>query len=89
MERDALQRTLTRLHEELEQAGPIDGALRVDLERALAEIREVMERASRPDDASNPLRSRLEELAVRFERSHPLLTDALGGVVRALAAMGI
>jgi hypothetical protein len=89
MERDALRQTLDRLHAELEQSGPIDAALRSDLERALEEIREAVERAPRQADVPHPLRERLEELAVRFESSHPLLTDALGGVVRALAAMGI
>jgi hypothetical protein len=89
MERDALRQTLDRLHAELETAGPIDASLRSDLERALEEIREVVERQARRDDAPHPLRERLEELAVRFEQSHPVLTDALGGVVRALAAMGI
>jgi len=88
MERDGLRETLDRLHAELEQSGPIDATLRSDLERALEEIREVVERAPEADEP-HPLRERLEELAVRFEQSHPVLTDALGGVVRALAAMGI
>jgi hypothetical protein len=88
MEREALHETLTRLHAELEGAGPIDASLRADLERALEEIREVMERAPR-GEPEHPLRERLEELALRFEQSHPLLTEALGGVVRALGAMGI
>jgi hypothetical protein len=37
----------------------------------------------------HPLSERLEALALRFEQSHPLLTQAIGGVVRALGAMGI
>jgi len=89
MEREALRETLARLHAELERAEPIDAALRADLERALEEIREVMVRERRPDDEAHPVRERLEALALDFERSHPLLTEALGGVVRALSAMGI
>lgn len=88
MEREALRETLARLHAELEQTGPIDSELRADLERALEEIHEVMEQAPRPETA-HPLREQLEALALRFEQSHPLLTEALGGVVRALGAMGI
>jgi hypothetical protein len=88
MEREALHETLARLHTELEGAGPIDAPLRADLERALEEIREVMERSPR-GEPEHPLRERLEALALRFEQSHPLLTEALGGVVRALGAMGI
>jgi hypothetical protein len=88
MEREALRETLARLHTELEGAAPIDAPLRADLERALEEIRAVVERTPRREP-EQPLRERLEALALRFERSHPVLTDALGGVVRALAAMGI
>ena len=88
MERKALHETLSRLHAELDDAGPIDASLRADLERALAEIRDVVERPPRTE-GEPPLRERLEALALRFEQSHPLLTEALGGVVRALGAMGI
>lgn len=88
MEREALHETLARLHAELEGAGPIDAPLRADLERALEEIRALVERPPRPEP-EHPLREHLEALALRFEQSHPLLTEALGGVVRALGAMGI
>jgi uncharacterized membrane protein YccC len=89
MTRQALRDTLARLHAELEDAEPLDTALRADLERAIGEIREVIER-ERPAAAEvHPLSERLEELALRFEQSHPLLTQAIGGVVRALGAMGI
>ena len=90
MTREALRETLARLHAELEEADTVDTALRADLERAIAEIRGVIER-ERPAAAEevHPLGERLEELALRFEQSHPLLTQAIGGVVRALGAMGI
>jgi hypothetical protein len=90
MTREALRETLARLHAELEEADTVDTALRADLERAIAEIRGVIER-ERPAGAEevHPLGERLEELALRFEQSHPMLTQAIGGVVRALGAMGI
>lgn len=87
MTRKALHDTLTRLHAELEGAEPIDAALRDELERALVEIQQVVEREDA--SASHPLGEQLEALALRFEQSHPLLNQALGGVVRALGAMGI
>jgi hypothetical protein len=87
MERKALRETLARLHAELETAEPIDAELRAELEQALAEIRERIERERHPGD--EPLAERLEALAVRFEQSHPVITRALGGVIRALGAMGI
>ena len=89
MQRKALRETLARLHAELDGAGAIDAELRADLERALAEIREVVEHPPARAATQPPLTRRLESLALRFERSHPLLTEALGGVVRALGAMGI
>ena len=89
MTRQALRDTLAQLHAELEDAEPLDAALRADLERAIGEIREVMER-ERPAAAEvHPLSEQLEELALRFEQSHPLLTQSIAGVVRALGAMGI
>ena len=89
MTREALHETLARLHAELRDAEPVDTALRADLEQALAEIRELIERERSSAEEVHPLREQLEELALRFEQSHPLLTQAIGGVVRALGAMGI
>jgi hypothetical protein len=87
MAHEALHETLEQLHTELEGAGPIDAALRDELEQAIAEIRAAVEREDA--SASQPLGEQLEALALRFEQSHPLLTQALSGVVRALGAMGI
>jgi len=86
MKRENLHDTLEKLHAELEDAGPIDAELRAELEQALAEIRDVVERERAVEP---PLSERLEELALRFEQSHPLLTQSIAGVVRALGAMGI
>jgi hypothetical protein len=88
MEREALRETLARLHAELEQSEPIDAGLRADLERAVEEIREVIEREE-PPEGEHPVRERVEALALEFEQSHPLISEALAGVVRTLAAMGI
>jgi hypothetical protein len=88
MTRENLRNTLARLHEELEGADPIDADLRGELERTLAELREVVDR-TRPEDDAQPLGERLEAVAMRFEQSHPVLAQAIGGVVRALGAMGI
>lgn len=88
MEREALRETLARLHAELESAEPIDAALRADLERAVGEIQEVIEREE-PHESDHPLQERLEALAVDLEQSHPLLTKAVARVVRALSVMGI
>ena len=65
MEREALRQTLNRLHAELEGAGPIDASLRADLERALEEIRALVERTP-PAEPEHPLRERLEELGLKI-----------------------
>ena len=89
MTRQALKDTLARLHAELEDAEPVDATLRAELERAIGEIREVIER-ERPAAAElHPLSEQLEALALRFEQSHPLLTQSIASVVRTLGAMGI
>jgi hypothetical protein len=89
MEREALRETLARLNAELEEAGPIDAPLRADLERTLAEIREAIERDARRAGQEPSLKDRLEEFALHFEQSHPLLSEAISNVVNALARMGI
>jgi Domain of unknown function (DUF4404) len=89
MKREPLRDTLARLHAELENAEPIDAALRADLEQAIAELQEVVERDRLASGETNTLGESLEALALQFEQSHPLLTQAIAGVVRALGAMGI
>jgi uncharacterized protein DUF4404 len=86
---EPLHDTLARLHVELEKAGPIDAKLRADLERTIAEMRDLVERDRAALGPAHPLGEQLEELAVRFEQSHPHLTEAIGRVVQALGAMGI
>jgi hypothetical protein len=88
MKRENLRETLARLHDELEGGEPVDAELRAELEHALQEIREVVDR-TRPDEEASPLGERLETVALQFEQSHPLLAQAIGRVVNALAAMGI
>jgi hypothetical protein len=89
MAREALRDTLARLHAELRNAEPVDATLRADLERAVGEIRALIERERASAHEVHPLSEQLEALALRFEQSHPLLTQAISGVVRALGAMGI
>ena len=84
----ALHKMLADLHAELARAGAIDAALRAELEKALAEIRVVVERERHPA-ATHPLGERLEALALRLEQTHPLITQSIGSVVRALGSMGI
>ena len=72
----ALRRTLAELHAELEQSGPIDAELRAELEKALAELRDLVERERRT--SPHTLGERLEARALRFEQTHPLITQSIG-----------
>lgn len=86
--RQALRETLTQLHEQLDSAEEMDVELRGELERTLEEIRTHLGEQA-PPPPETPLRGRLEGLAVRFEQTHPLVAEALGHTIRALARMGI
>jgi hypothetical protein len=86
---ESLRDTLSRLQRELERAGPIDAGLRADLERTIGQMREVVERDRSVPEPAQPFGEQLEALAAGFEQSHPRLTEAIGRVVQALAAMGI
>jgi len=81
-----LHETLVELHEQLGRAGALDPALRAELHAAMDEIRARVEAGA---EAERPLAERISDLMLRFEAEHPALADAVGGVVRALARLGI
>jgi hypothetical protein len=81
-----LHDTLVELHEQLGRADALDPALRDELRAAMDEIRGRVEAGA---EAEQPLAERVSDLMLRFEAAHPALADAVGGVVRALARLGI
>jgi hypothetical protein len=87
--RQALQETLTRLHEELRQGPPLDDEARAQLETLAQDIERALRPGSREPDALDALGRRLREAIERFEESHPALTAAVNRVADALARMGI
>lgn len=84
---EELRETLARLHQELRDAQEIDEGLRAELRQALDEISEKIERPE--GQGEEPLGEQLEDLAFRFESSHPVLAEMLGQVIRTLSRMGI
>ena len=83
MDAKAVHDAIVRLHAELAGADSVPPELRRELEAALRDV----ERALGQREA--PLAERFESLTARFEAPHPALAEALGGLVRALARMGI
>jgi hypothetical protein len=81
-----LHDTLVDLHEQLSRESALDPALREELRTAMEEIRARVEAGA---EAERPLAERLSDLMLRFEAAHPALSEAVGGVVRALARLGI
>ena len=86
MDPTELHETLAHLHEQLEGAENLDADLRAELERAVEEIRAVVEASDSPSESAG---DQLSDLALRFETQHPNLTEALGRVIRALSRMGV
>lgn len=81
-----LHETLIELHQQLDRVGALDPALREELRATIEEIRA---RIDAGEEAERPLAERVSDLMLRFEAEHPALADAVGGVVRALARLGI
>lgn len=88
-ERAALHATLSRLHEQLEAAESLDPELRDELREAMAEIRSALDEEAGGASPLEGLAGRLQDLALRFEGSHPRLAEVMGAVVDALARLGI
>lgn len=81
---------LRTLQSELEPVATVDPermtALRHEIERIHAEIDSV---GGPAETSPHQLKEELEELALRFEISHPTLTEGFNRVTNLLASMGI
>jgi hypothetical protein len=95
--REKLESTLAELQAELADLGELDPITRQRLVSTLGEIRTELaqptgdEGASRlmDENAATSLAERLNEATRGLESTHPELSTTLGGVIHALAQMGI
>jgi chromosome segregation ATPase len=87
-EQQRLRQMLEQLHSELQRAPAADDRSRELLERALSDIRNLLD-AKHPEKRAESIVDRLRELVSTFEETHPALTEAIGRVVDALVTMGI
>lgn len=87
MTRTRLRDTLDALEQELERTEQLDAGAREQLERVVAEAREVLERTEPGEGGS--LLDRLREAKRDFEQEHPALAETIGRVATALSNLGI
>jgi hypothetical protein len=88
MQKEQLQATLRRLHDELSRTEGVDS----DTLARLRTYTDEMQRALDKHDESAVVESSasgLKSLLLKFEAEHPQLSDTIGRVADALAAMGI
>jgi len=94
---EKLQSTLDELHAELDAMDQLDEATREQLRATIAEIQTALSRRSagaapparQPAVEEQSLAERLNDATRGLESTHPELATNLGGVIHALAQMGI
>jgi uncharacterized protein DUF4404 len=90
MEKQQLLQTLDELRAEVEKADSVDPETLALLESAMRDLQRELEKrgGKRPADVE-PASSGLKDALLRFEAEHPQMSNAIGKVADALAAMGI
>jgi hypothetical protein len=90
MNTEQLNALLKQVHTELEQADSLDAASRESLQTLMADIQRLLDGAEGATVPHDPnLIERLQVEVLKFELSHPLLTQAINQVVNALADAGV
>ena len=90
MSNDRLQATLRQLHDELSQAESVNPETLARLRTVTDDIQRALD--ERNEESSSGVESEaesLKDLLLKFEADHPQLTNTIGRVADALAAMGI
>ncbi|MDZ4818583.1 MAG: DUF4404 family protein [Planctomycetota bacterium] len=95
--REQLLATLTELHRELTDIGPLDDDSRQQLQETLTDIQQALATTKleplpvtgNDNEPEGPLSRRLSDVARDIETTHPQLSMTLGSVIDALGRMGI
>ena len=90
MDKQRLLQTLAELRAEVAQAESVDPETAELLESAMRDLQNELDKrgVKQPTDIE-PASSGLKDALLKFESEHPQLSDAVGKVADALAAMGI
>lgn len=86
MSNDEIRQTLTRLHQELENAEHVEPELKTLLEEVDADIHKLLGTTDQPPDGLN---ERVDELVAQFAASHPGADRFLRELVDSLGKLGI
>jgi Domain of unknown function (DUF4404) len=90
MDKERLLQTLAELRAEVAKAESVDPETAELLESAMRDLQaELNKRGIKPSPDIAPASSGLKDALLKFESEHPQLSDAVGKVADALAAMGI
>jgi len=85
----ALHERLEALHAELAGTTSVDAESRQALNSLLRDITRLLEKSLAQEQGDEPLKERLEALALGFEAEHPALGTTIRQVVDALGKAGI
>jgi hypothetical protein len=88
-ERDKLRKALDRLQSQLDEVRQRDPSLAAKLEATIVDAQSALEGPALEPEEHGSLVKRLGETVQHYEQSHPKLAAALGGIVDALAEIGI
>jgi hypothetical protein len=92
MEQRELVELLAKLHSELSKSDQVDPGTLDTLRTLTADVNRLLDKkdaqAAAPSEVE-PVARGLKDLLLEFEAEHPQLSDTLGKVANALAAMGI
>jgi hypothetical protein len=89
MQKDELQATLRRLHDELSRTEGVDSETLARLRSITQEMQQALEEREQQAADVEASATGLKDLLLRFESEHPQLSVSIGRVADALAAMGI
>ena len=89
MREQHLRQMLEELRTELQRTDTIEDRSRELLRSVIGDIEDLLERKQKRGTRPEAIIERLREAIRAFEKTHPTLTDAIGGVADALARMGI
>lgn len=88
-DRDKLRDALDRLQKELEELRKLNPGVGAHLDETIGEARATLEGKSPDHKRHSTLIERLSNAMLEYEASHPSLAGNLGGLIDALANMGI
>ncbi len=90
MDKQRLLQTLAELRAEIAQTESVDPETAELLDSAVQDLKGELDKLGvKPAEEASPATSGLKDVLLKFESEHPQLSEAVGKVADALAALGI